>query len=159
MDLLREHYCSDSDGGSSSDDGPNEETCSITQTAQAASASGSVESRTSTCSKGRHGKKRPRTSTAIDTALRQPQREKFARAVPHTPGNWAGHVFFPLAPTLTSSAAGSSVYDATNRAASQQLHIAAKELIEDFVDTIYDSFDQNASNALELDEVLRFRLL
>lgn len=132
MDLLREHYCSDSDGGSSSDDGPNEETCSITQTAQAASASGSVESRTSTCSKGRHGKKRPRTSTAIDTALRQPQREKFARAVPHTPGNWAGHVFFPLAPTLTSSAAGSSVYDATNRAASQRLHIAAKELIEDF---------------------------
>ena len=138
MDLLREHYCSDSDG-SSSDDGPDEETCSITQTAQdvseasaAASASGSVESRTSTCSKGRHGKKRSRTSAAIDTALRQPQREKFARAVPHTPGNWAGHVFFPLAPTLTSSAAGSSVYDATNRAASRRLHIAARELIEDF---------------------------
>ena len=32
---------------------------------------------------------------------------------------------------------------------------ALKELIEDFVDTIYDSFDQNASNALELDEVLK----
>ena len=31
---------------------------------------------------------------------------------------------------------------------------ALKELIEDFVDTIYDSFDQNRSQALELDEVL-----
>ena len=31
---------------------------------------------------------------------------------------------------------------------------ALKELIEDFVDTIYDSFDQNRSEALELDEVL-----
>ena len=145
MDLLREHYCSDSDGSSSSDDGPDEETCSITQTAQdvseasaAASVSGSVESRTSTCSKGRHGKKRPRTSAAIDTALRQPQREKFARAVPHTPGNWAGHIFFPLAPTLTSSAAGSSVYDATNRAASRRLHIAARELIEDFATIVVE---------------------
>jgi len=31
---------------------------------------------------------------------------------------------------------------------------ALRELIEDFVDTIYDSFDQNRSEALELDEVL-----
>ena len=144
MDLLREHYSSDSDD-SSSDDGPNEEICSIEQMAQdvsvasAASVSGSVESRsTSACSKGRHGKKRPRTSTAIDAALRQPQREKFARAVPHTPGNWAGHIFFPLAPTLTSSAAGSSVYDATNRAASRRLHIAARELIEDFATVLLE---------------------
>ena len=28
-------------------------------------------------------------------------------------------------------------------------------MIEDFVDTIYDSFDQNRSQALELDEVLK----
>ena len=31
---------------------------------------------------------------------------------------------------------------------------ALKELIEDFVDTIYDTFDTNRSKALELDEVL-----
>ena len=29
------------------------------------------------------------------------------------------------------------------------------QLIEDFVDTIYDSFDQNRNMALELDEVLQ----
>jgi len=133
MDLLREHYSSDSDG-SSSDGGPNEEICSIEQTAQDVSvaSAASVTGSPGESSKGRQGKKRPRTSAAIDTALRQPQqREKFARAVPHTPGNWAGHIFFPLAPTLTSST-GSSVYDASNRAASRRLHIAAKELIEDF---------------------------
>ena len=31
---------------------------------------------------------------------------------------------------------------------------ALKELIEDFVNTIYDTFDQNRDQALELDEVL-----
>jgi len=53
--------------------------------------------------------------------------------VPHTPGNWAGHIYFPLAPTTPSSSAGcSSIYDATNRAASRRLYAAAGELIEDF---------------------------
>ena len=65
------------------------------------------------------------------------QRHCFVRAIPHTPGNWAGHIFFPLAPS-SAGTSGSSKYDATNRVASRRLYVAAEDLIENFATAMKD---------------------
>ena len=139
MDLLREHYGSDSDGTGSDD---NEEGGIVGKASQdvlqvrsssASSVSGESESRDGR----RGGMKRPRPSSTIEPTRQQQgqqhnQRNCFVRAVPHTPGNWAGHIFFPLAPSSAGVSGSSSKYDATNRAASRRLYVAAEELIENF---------------------------
>ena len=82
--------------------------------------------------------KRPRPPSATaqqQQGQQQMQQKCFVRAVPHTPGNWAGHIFFPLAPS-SAGISGSSKYDATNRVASRRLYVAAEELIENFATTL-----------------------
>lgn len=55
---------------------------------------------------------------------------------------------------LLSKPSGSVGEKAAEPASIHDATPALKELIEDFVDTIFDSFDQNRSESLELDEVL-----
>ena len=141
MDLLREHYGSDSDGTGGDD---NEERGGVGKVPQdvsaarrsscASSVSGGSESR----DRRSGGKKRPRPSSGTaqqQQGQQQMQRQCFVRAIPHTPGNWAGHIFFPLAPS-SAGISGSSKYDATNRVASRRLYGAAEELIENFATTL-----------------------
>lgn len=144
MDLLREHYGSDSDGTGSDD---NEESGGVGTASQdvpvarsSFASSVSVGSESTGRDGRRGGKKRPRPSSNIEPTQQQQgqqqmQRNLFVRAVPHTPGNWAGHIFFPLAPS-SASTSGSSKYDAANRVASRRLYVAAEELIENFATTL-----------------------
>ena len=143
MDLLREHYGSDSDGTGGDD---NEERDGVGKASQDVSAArrSSCASSVSVGSESgdgrRGGKKRPRPSSATarqQQGQQQMQRHCFVRAIPHTPGNWAGHIFFPLAPS-SAGTSGSSKYDATNRVASRRLHVAAEELIENFATAMKD---------------------
>lgn len=140
MDLLREHYGSDSDGSGSGDNEEGGGDGNASQDVPAARRSCCASSVSGGSDRGdgrRGGRKRPRPATAAIETARQGKEERkpFVRAVPHTPGNWNGHIFFPLAPSSAGISNGSK-YDATNRVASRRLYLAAEELIKNFATTL-----------------------
>mmetsp|Transcript_5595 Transcript_5595/g.11818 ORF Transcript_5595/g.11818 Transcript_5595/m.11818 type:complete len:395 (-) Transcript_5595:151-1335(-) len=65
---------------------------------------------------------------------------QFIRSVPHTPGNWASHVFCPLVDTHPSSASvcKASRYEGINRAAGRRLCNVARGIIAKFTDVLKD---------------------
>ena len=68
---------------------------------------------------------------------------QFIRSVPHTPGNWASHVFCPLVDTHPSSSPSASVFEASryegvNRAAGRRLCNAAQDIIAEFTEVLKD---------------------